>query len=188
MTFVIELISNIPKVICHDMLPELTVYHCCPKMEPWTMDCSKKQKMLRQCDFLGHWSFKISTIRAGFQAQGGLEMTFKASKTVKGMDAMPALQQRVPNMKLHTFEFFESISDFLLPCHVMLVATMAHRNVSASHTSFIIPSTIQSLITTSWFWFCIDSFLRSQLMSEQTYSNAYEQNVSSKYEYVDNRW
>lgn len=101
--------------------------------------------MLPQCDFLGHWSFKISTIRAGFQAQGGLEMTFKASKTVKGMDAMPALQQRVPNMKLHTFEFFESISDFLLPCHVMLVATMAHRNVSASHTSFIIPLYNRSL-------------------------------------------
>ena len=39
-------------------------------------------------------------------------------------------------------------------CHVMLVATMARRNVSASHTSFIIPSTIQSLITTLiWFWF-----------------------------------
>jgi len=117
MTFVIKLISNIPKVICHDMLPELTVYHCCPKMEPWTMDCSKKQKMLRQCDFLGHWSFKISTIRAGFQAQGGLEMTFKASKTVKGMDAMPALQQRVPNMKLHTFEFLNL--SLIFSCHAM---------------------------------------------------------------------
>ena len=112
---------------------------------PWT--AVKKQKMLRRCDFLGHWSFKISTIRAGFQAQGGLEMTFKASKTVKGMDAMPALQQRVPNMKLHTFEFFESISEFspAMPCNVGCNNGTPKR-ISISH--FFHHSTIQSLITT----------------------------------------